>query len=103
MKKEKASTEEAGPSGSAEGAVPLINIKEYGLLLPGQQNEEEEEEEGEGVQDNDESKSDIIEVGSVVSEADSASAIGNSPELNPDSKGTTYFNITVSDMTLLAL
>ena len=86
VKKEKASTEEAGPSGTAEGAVPLINIQDYGLLLPHQQNEEEEEE-GEGGQDNDESKSDIIEVGSVVSEADSAAAIGNSPELNPDSKG----------------
>ena len=92
VKKEKISTEEAGPSGTAEGAVPLINIQDYGLLLPCQQNEEEEEE-GEGGQDNDESKSDIMEVGSVVSEADSASAIGNSipdPELNPDSKGTAY-------------
>ena len=92
VKKEKASTEEAGPSGTSEGAVPLINIQDYGLLLPRQQNEEEEEEEeGEGGQDNDENKSDIMEVGSVVSEADSASAIGNSvpdPESNLDSKGT---------------
>ena len=89
VKKEKASTEEAEPSGTAEGEVPLINVQDYSLLLPRQQNEEEEE--GEGGQDNDENKSDIMEVGSVISEADSASAIGNSiPDLesNPDSKGT---------------
>ena len=89
VKKEKASTEEAGPSGTAEGEVPLINVQDYSLLLPHQQNEEEEE--GEGGQDNDENKSDIMEVGSVISEADSASVIGNSipdPESNPDSKGT---------------
>jgi hypothetical protein len=86
--KETASTdlEEAGPSGTVEGPVPLINVQDYSLLLPRQQNEEGEEEEG-GL-DNDENKSDdIMEVGSVVSEADSVSAIGNSIP-DPDSKGT---------------
>ena len=92
--KETAATEEAGPSGTVEGAVPLISVPAYSLLLPPQQVVEEEEGQG---QDDDKqglqnrlNKSDDMEVGSVVSEADSASVTGASiPDLdsNPDSKG----------------
>ena len=93
--KETATSEEAGPSGTAEGAVPLIDIHDYSQLLPTQQVAEEG---GQGQDGDDEPGSqnrlnksdDVMEVESVASEADSASLTGGSiPDLesNPDSRG----------------
>ena len=85
-------TEEAGPSGTvAEGAVPLISIHDSSLLLPHQQMEDGQGDDDEQDLQNRLNKSDEMEVGSVVSEADSGSVTGTSiPDLesNPDPKGT---------------
>ena len=88
--------EEAGPSGTVEGAVPLISIHDDSLLLPHQQMEEGQGDDDEKGLQNRLNKSDEMEVGSIVSEADSASVTGASipdPESNPDSKGTTHYII----------
>ena len=79
-----------------EEAVPLISIHDDSLLLPHQQMEEGQGDDDEKGLQNRLNKSDEMEVGSIVSEADSASVTGASipdPESNPDSKGTTHYII----------